>query len=485
MPAHTFAKLPVRILINDPKKNGYRHQLQPMLHFLTNQKFDLLSYFYIINFLNLPLRALIHDLQKKTIRASTRTHDPFFDNSEIWPTFIYRGEVPPDTFAKLPVHVLINDPKKNGYRHQLQPMLHFLTNQKFDLLSYFYIINFLNLPLHALIHDLQKKNIQASTRTHDPFFDNSEIWPTFIYRGEVPAHTFAKLPVCVLINDPQKNWYRHQLQPMLHFLMNQKFDLLSYFYIINFLNLPLRALIHDLQKKNIRASTRTHDPFFDNSGIWPTFIYRGEVPAHTFAKLPVRVLINDPQKNGYRHQLQPMLHFLMNHKFDLLSYFYIINFLNLPLRALIHDLQKKNLRASTRTHDPFFDNPEIWPTFIYRGEVPADTFAKLPVRALINDPKKLFQKKVYVTIPQWFETFPNVSDLWSGRNRAKCGLALNDPIDWFKLRLNQPISDDWVWLSQKVEVSSVFVCLYSQHFLAWPWDKWDADPKKLGGRGKR
>ena len=191
-------------------------------------------------------------------------------------------------------------------------------------------------------------------------------------------------------------------------------------------------------KKNLRASTSSYDPFFDNSGIWPTFIYRAEVPAHTFAKLPVHVLINDPKKNWYRHQLQPMLHFLTNHKFDLLSYFYIINFLNFPLHALIHDLQKKNLRASTRTHDPFFDNSEIWPTFIYRGEVPADTFAKLPVRTLINDPKKLFQKKVYVTIPQWFETFPNVSDLRSGRNRAKCRLVLNDPIDWFKLRLNQP-----------------------------------------------
>ena len=192
------------------------------------------------------------------------------------------------------------------------------------------------------------------------------------------------------------------------------------------------------KKKNLWASTRTHDPFSDNSKIWPTFICRGEVPADTFAKLPVHALINDPQKNWYRHQLQPMIHFFTNHKFDLLSYISIINFLNLPVHALIHDLQKKNLRASTRTHDPFSDNSKIWPTFIYRGEVPAHTFAKLPVRALINDPKKLFQKKVYVTIPQWFETFPNMSDLRSGRNRAKCGLLLNDPIDWFKLRLNQP-----------------------------------------------
>ena len=61
-----------------------------------------------------------------------------------------------------------------------------------------------------------------------------------------------------------------------------------------------------------------------------------------------------------------------------------------------------------------------------------------PNCVLINDPKKLFQKKLYVTIPQWSETFPSMSDLSSGHNSAKCGLQLNDPIDWFKLRLNQP-----------------------------------------------
>ena len=94
-----------------------------------------------------------------------------------------------------------------------------------------------------------KKNLWSSTRIHDPFSDNPKIWPTFIYRGEVPADTFAKLPVRTLINDPQKNWYRHQLQPMAHFFTNHKFDLLSYIYIINFLNLPVHALIHDLQKK--------------------------------------------------------------------------------------------------------------------------------------------------------------------------------------------------------------------------------------------
>ena len=99
---------------------------------------------------------------------------------------------------------------------------------------------------------------------------------------------------------------------------------------------------------------------------------------------------------------------------------------------------KKKCLASTRAHDPFFDILKIWPTFIYRGEVPSNTFAKLPVHALINDPKQMFRKKLYVTIPQWFETFPNMSDLWPGRNGAKCGLQLNDPIDWLKLRLSQP-----------------------------------------------
>ena len=70
-------------------------------------------------------------------------------------------------------------------------------------------------------------------------------------------------------------------------------------------------------------------------------------------------------KKIYGHQLGPMTHFLTTPKFDLLSYIYIINFLNLPARALIHDLQKKNLRASTRTHDPFFDNPALNLTYFY------------------------------------------------------------------------------------------------------------------------
>ena len=72
-------------------------------------------------------------------------------------------------------------------------------------------------------------------------------------------------------------------------------------------------------------------------------------------------------KKIYGHQLGPMTHFLTTPKFDLLSYIYIVNFLNLPVRALIHDLQKKNLQASTRTHDPFLTTPKF-DLLLYIGE---------------------------------------------------------------------------------------------------------------------
>ena len=61
-------------------------------------------------------------IQKKKWQASTTTHDLFVNNLKISPTFICRGEVPSNTFAKLPVHVLINDPKnwtkKVHYSHK-------------------------------------------------------------------------------------------------------------------------------------------------------------------------------------------------------------------------------------------------------------------------------------------------------------------------------------------------------------------------------
>ena len=306
-------------------------------------------------------------IKKKLLQASTADHDLFFQISHFWPTFIFGVSNAPDTFfftfsgknrSNNKIFV-----KKNLQTSTTTHDTFFYEPQIWPTFIYLYH-QFLKSSCACSNSWPTRKNLWASTRTHDPFSDNSKIWPTFIYRGEVPAHTFAKLPVHALINDPQKNWYRHQLQPMIHFFTNHKFDLLSYISIINFLNLPVCALIHDLQKKNLRASTRTHDPFSDNSKIWPTFICRGEVPAHTFAKLPVHALINDPQKNWYRHQLQPMIHLFTNHKFDLLSYISIINFLNLPVHTLIHDLQKKPYghQLGPMTH---FLTTQLWQNLTY------------------------------------------------------------------------------------------------------------------------
>ena len=137
---------------------------------------------------------------KKLVRASTADHDLFFQISHIWPTFIFGVSNAPDTFFFTFSGKNRSNNKifvKKTYRHQLQPMTHFLTNQKFDLLSYIYIINFLNLPVRALIHDLQKKT------------------------------------------------YGHQLGPMTHFLRTLKFDLLLYIgekclrtHLQNFLCVP-------------------------------------------------------------------------------------------------------------------------------------------------------------------------------------------------------------------------------------------------------
>ena len=118
--------------------------------------------------------------------------------------------MPSNTFAKLPVHVLINDLKKLDPKSSLQLKTHHLVMWPTSTSRSKHFCTFLKLPVSALINDPQKK-WQASTRAHDPFFDILKIWPTFIYRGEVPSNTFAKLPVCALINDPQK------INPKIHY----------------------------------------------------------------------------------------------------------------------------------------------------------------------------------------------------------------------------------------------------------------------------
>ena len=118
--------------------------------------------------------------------------------------------------------------------------------------------------------------------------------------------------------------------------------------------------------------------------------------------LEKRGQIGKISKNSWcGHQLRTMTYFSKYHTFDPLLYlgckmlwtlfFFTFSGKN---RSNNKIFGKKNLRASTRSHDPFFDNHKIWPTFIYRGDVPADTFAKLPVCALITDLKKFDPKKV-------------------------------------------------------------------------------------------
>ena len=147
-------------------------------------------------------------------------------------------------------------------------------------------------------------------------------------------------------------------------------------------------------------------PIFDNPKIWPTFIYRGEMfkkPLFLSLFLEKRSQIGKKiLKTCCGHQLRTMTYFSKYHTFDPLLYlgcqmlrtlFFFLLFLR-KTGQITRYLEKKNLWASTRSHDPFFDNPKIWPTFIYRGEVSAHTFAKLPVCALITDLKKFDPKKV-------------------------------------------------------------------------------------------
>ena len=85
--------------------------------------------------------------------------------------------------------------EKKTYGHQLGPMTHFFMNHKFDLLSYISIINFLNLPVHALIHDLQKKTYghQLGPMTH---FLTTPKFDPLLYIGEKCLHTHLQSFLC-------------------------------------------------------------------------------------------------------------------------------------------------------------------------------------------------------------------------------------------------------------------------------------------------
>ena len=117
-------------------KKTYGHQLGPMTHFLTTLKFDLLFIYRgevpAHTFAKLSVRALITDLKKFDPKKVISVKSP---RLAMWPTSLSRPKYF-GTSPKLPVHALIHDPSKKTYGHQLGPMTHFLTTQN---LTYFYI----------------------------------------------------------------------------------------------------------------------------------------------------------------------------------------------------------------------------------------------------------------------------------------------------------------------------------------------------------
>ena len=139
-------------------------------------------------------------IKKKLVRASIADHGLFFQISHIWPTFIFGVSNAPDTFFFLlflgKTGQITRYLEKKIYRHQLDPMTHLLTNPKFDLLSYIYIMNFLNLPVRALIHDLQKKTYghQLAPMTH---FLTTLKFDLLLYIGEKCLHTHLQSFLCM------------------------------------------------------------------------------------------------------------------------------------------------------------------------------------------------------------------------------------------------------------------------------------------------
>ena len=128
---------------------------------------------------------------KTNLWASARTHDPFFDNPKIWPTFIYRGEMWKKTlFLSLFVEKrgqIGKKSKKNCCGHQLRTMTYFSTYHTFDPLLYLGC----QMLQTLFFFTFSAKTVQITR-----------------YLG--------------------KKTYGHQLGPMTHFLTNLKFDLLLY-----------------------------------------------------------------------------------------------------------------------------------------------------------------------------------------------------------------------------------------------------------------
>ena len=193
--------------------------------------------------------------------------------------------------------------KKKTYGHQLGPRTHFLTTPKIDLLLY-------------IGEKCAKK----------PYFYH------FFWKKR---SNWKKI---------KNSWCGHQLRTMTYFSKYHTFDpfwylgcqMLRTHFLCTF-SAKTGQITRYLEKKNLWASTRSHDPFFDNPKIWPTFIYRGEVPAHTFAKLPVGAPITDLKKFDPKKVISVKTHHLAMWPTSLSRPKYFGTSPKLPVHALIHD----------------------------------------------------------------------------------------------------------------------------------------------------
>ena len=182
-------------------------------------------------------------------------------------------------------------------------MTHFLTTWKFDLLLY--------------IGEKCAKN---------PYFYH------FFWEKEVKLEKNKKKAVAGINCGPWPIF--PNITHLTHFYI---WDVKCSGHIFFLLFLRKTGQIRYLGKKNLWASTRSHDPFFDNPKIWPTFIYRGEMPAHTFAKLPVRALITDLKKFDPKKVISVKTHHLAMWPTSLSRPKYFATSPKLPVHALIHD----------------------------------------------------------------------------------------------------------------------------------------------------
>ena len=124
----------------------------------------------------------------------------------------------------------IHKSKTKSYGHQLGPMTHFHEPKiwpSFIFLRVRPLHTFAKLPVHALINVLKKldpKNFLSPN-------DNIGTMTYFLKVGQSPKVPFwhiSKASCACSKFKIKKKSYGHQLGPMTHFLMNQKFDPILY-----------------------------------------------------------------------------------------------------------------------------------------------------------------------------------------------------------------------------------------------------------------